>query len=101
MDRATPICSGARLGSPALSRLPLTASRCTNVFDFGRAFRRATRVARPPFALGLGLLVADPLRLRMYRLGLCVADGFGEHLMQLSLGRCGRLCHLATISLST
>jgi hypothetical protein len=37
----------------------------------------------------------------MYRLGLCVADGFGEHLMQLSLGRCGRLCHLATISLST
>jgi hypothetical protein len=90
-----------RRGPPALSRLPLTASRCTNAFDFGRAFRCASRVARPPFALGIGLLVADRLRLRFNRLGLRIADRLGQHLKQLRLGRFGRRCHLATISLST
>jgi len=62
----------------------------------------AGRVLRgPPFALGIGLHVADRLRLRVNRLGLRIADRLGQHLMQLSLGRCGRLRHLATNFLST
>jgi len=77
------------------------AGRCTNAFDFGRAFRCGMRVAWLAFALWLGLHVADRLRLRINRLGLCISDRIGEHLVQLGLGRCGRLCHLATISLST
>src|SRR5215469_7615082 len=88
-------------GSPALSRLPLAASRCTNAFDFGPAFRRGSRTARLPFALGIGLHVADLIRLRVYRLGLRVADRLGQHRMQLSLGRCRRFCHPAAICLST
>jgi hypothetical protein len=86
-------------GSPALSRLPLTASRCTDAFDLGGAFRRGSRAARP--ALGIGLNVANRLSLRVNRLGLRIADRLGQHLMQLGLGRCGGLCHFATISLST
>jgi hypothetical protein len=34
-------------------------------------------------------------------LWLRIADRLGQHLMQLSLGRSGRICHLATIYLST
>src|SRR5262245_12088530 len=92
---------GGMLTVASLSRLPPTTSRCTNAFDFGRAFRCGWLFARPPFALGIGLHVADRLRLRVNRLGLRIADRLGQHLMQLSLGGCGRLCHLATISLST
>ena len=70
------------------------AGRCTSAFDFGRAFRRGLRVARSPFALGIRLHVAGLFRLRVNGLGLRIADRLGQHLMQLSLGRCGRLCHL-------
>src|SRR5579871_6529359 len=84
-----------------LWRLPLAGSRCTKAFDFGRAFRRGSRAARPRFALGIGLLVADRLRLRVNRMRLRIADRLGQHLMQLCLGRRRRFCHLATISLST
>ena len=63
--------------SPALSRLPPTASRCTNAFDFGCAFRCGWLFGRPPFALGIGLHVADRLRLRVNRLGLRIADRLG------------------------
>ena len=86
-------------GRPHLSRLPLTPSRCTTAFDFRRPFRRGLRLARPPFALGIGLHGADRLRLRANRLPLRIADRLGQHLMQLGLGRRRRLCHLATISL--
>ena len=64
-----------------------------------RAFRRGSRVAKPSFALGVGLHVAD-FRLRFNRLGLRIADRLGQHLKQLRLGRFGRRCHLATISRS-
>jgi hypothetical protein len=90
-----------REGLPALSRLALTAGRCTNAFDFGRAFRRGLRAATPPFALGIGLHITDRLRLRFNWLRLRIADRLGQHLMQLGLGRRGRLCHLGPISLST
>jgi hypothetical protein len=32
---------------------------------------------------------------------LRIADRLSQHLMQLSLGRCGRFRHIAAISLST
>jgi hypothetical protein len=52
--------------------------------------------------IGSGCASADGLRLRvMDRLGLRIADRLSLHLMQFSLGRCGRLCHFTTISLST
>lgn len=70
------------------------ASGCPNAFEFGRAFRCGSRLAGSRVALRLGWLVAD-------RLGLRIPDSLCQHLMQLSLGRYGRFCHFATISLST
>jgi hypothetical protein len=91
----------AGLPTPAaLSTSLLAAGRCPNAFVFDRALRRSC-VAGSSFALRLGLRVADRLRLRVDRLGLRVADRRGQHLEQVSLGRCGRFCHFATISLST
>src|ERR1700747_1443621 len=77
------------------SRRRLTASS----FDFGGALWRGSRSR---LALRRGLRVADRLGLNVTdRLGLRIVDRLGQHRMQLSLGRCGRLCHFATISLST
>ena len=64
------------------------------------SLRRALGVARRPFALRIGLRIADRLRLRVDLLGLRIADRLGQHLMEFSLGRCGTHFHLATISLS-
>src|SRR5262245_13404396 len=70
---------------PKRCRRGLTAN------SFSGALRRGSRSR---LALRRRLCVTD-------RQGLRVADRLGQHLMQLSLGRCGGFCHFATISLST
>jgi len=72
--------------SDALSTPLLAASRCPNVFDFGRALRRWPRFAGLRFTFPLGLRVVDRLELHVTdRLGLRIADRLGQHFEQLGL----------------
>jgi hypothetical protein len=72
--------------SAALSAPLLAASRCPNVFIFGRALRRWLRFAGLRFTFPRGLRVEDRLGLPVTdRLGLRIADRLGQHLKQLGL----------------